>query len=72
MFDDPGHVSFFDRVADGESRWHAIGSVGGIAVIVVIHVYDEQGRNEVIRIVSARKASKRERKLYAEALHSDT
>lgn len=72
MFDDPGHVSFIERTTDGESRWHTIGSLEGIAIIVVVHTYDDQGRNEVIRIISARKASKHERKLYAEALQKDT
>ncbi len=72
VFDDPVHVSFIERVTGGESRWHTIGSVGGIAMLVVVHTYDEQGRSEVIRIISARKASKRERKLYAEALQNDT
>ena len=72
VFDDPSNVSFIERITHGEGRWQTIGSVGGIAVIVVVHTYQEQGRNEVIRIISARKASKHERKLYAEALQDQT
>jgi uncharacterized DUF497 family protein len=72
VFDDPSNVSFIERIRDGEGRWQTIDSVGGIAMIVVVHTYHEQGRNEVIRIVSARKASKQERKLYAEALQDHT
>jgi uncharacterized DUF497 family protein len=66
VFDDP-HVMFYkDRVASGEQRWHAIGAAEG-AVLLVVHVYRMGNGNdeeETIRIVSAREANQRERRIY--------
>jgi len=55
-----------DRIEAGEQRWHAIGAVEG-AVLLVVHVCrmeDEDGEEETIRIISAREASQRERRIY--------
>ena len=68
VFDDPHCVSFIERVNDGEERWHAIGSIENIIVIVVVHTYREEGLDEVIRIISARRATRHERNLYAQAI----
>lgn len=46
-----------------EQRWKAIGKIGSDFVTVI---YTE--RNEVIRLISARKARKNERKEYSELL----
>ncbi len=65
VFDDPFAVFRKDRVVAGEQRWHAIGAVES-AVLLVVHVVrseDEYGQ-ETIRIISARAASKRERRIY--------
>jgi uncharacterized DUF497 family protein len=61
-------LQFFrkDRVAEGEQRWHAIGSDSS-AVLLVVHVYRREAQNdeeEIIRIISAREANKRERRIY--------
>lgn len=63
VWDDPLHVIVPDRVEDGEERWHAIGMVGDVAILVVVHVYrgDDGG---TIRIIGARKATPRERRRY--------
>ena len=66
VFEDENLVLLEDRVTDGEVRWHAIGMVEA-AVLVVVHVYIEEGENEddeTIRIISAREADKSERGLY--------
>jgi uncharacterized DUF497 family protein len=68
VFDDPYCVTFVDRVTHGEQRWHAIGSIENIIILVVVHTYREEGTEEVVRIISARPATRRERKLYAEAI----
>ena len=68
IFDDPHCISFVERVSDGEERWHAIGSIENIIVIVVVHTYREEVSDEVIRIISARRATRHERKLYAQAI----
>jgi uncharacterized DUF497 family protein len=64
IFDDPNLVSYRDRVVDDEERWHTIGCAGGIAILLVVHTSEEQHGEEELRIISARKASPRERALY--------
>jgi uncharacterized DUF497 family protein len=64
IFDDPGVVSYRDRIVEQEERWHAIGSAGGVAIVLVVHTSEEQHGEEEIRIVSARKASPSERARY--------
>ena len=67
VFDDPLAVYVFDRIVDGEERWHAVGKIGSLPVLVVVHTYREQAGDEVIRIISARQASSHERRQYEEA-----
>ncbi len=69
IFDDPNCVTFIERTNDGEPRWHAIGFAGGLILVVVVHTHCEAGTDELIRIISARQATRHERKLY-EATHS--
>jgi hypothetical protein len=64
IFEDPSVVSYRDRVVDEEERWHAIGCAGGFAILLVVHTSEEQHGEEQIRIISARKASPRERDIY--------
>jgi uncharacterized DUF497 family protein len=64
VFEDPNVVSYRDRAVDDEERWHAIGFAGGIAILFVVHTSEEEHGEEEIRIISARKASPRERALY--------
>ncbi len=66
VFDDPYHVSQLDRVVDGEERWKTMGLIGGLVIVIVAHTYREQNGEETVRIISARKATKRERKHYEE------
>jgi uncharacterized DUF497 family protein len=72
VFDDPYCLTFVERVTDGEERWHAIGSIDNIVVLVVVHTYRLEGSDEVVRIVSARLATRRERRLYAQAIGRET
>ena len=68
MFDDPLHVSRQDRVESGEQRWQTIGMVGGIALLLLAHTWIESDDGtEHLRIISARRASKLERKIYEES-----
>jgi uncharacterized DUF497 family protein len=64
VFDDPHVVSYPERNVDGEERWHSIGLAGDIVILLVVHTVEEQNDEEEIRIISARKASSRERALY--------
>lgn len=64
IFDDPLHLSIQDRAEDGEERWQTLGLVGGVVVLLVVHTWREDDGQEVIRIISARKATKQERRRY--------
>jgi uncharacterized DUF497 family protein len=68
IFDDPFCITFVERVTDGEERWHAIGSIEKIIVLVAVHTYRGENSEEVIRIISARRATPKERKLYDQTI----
>jgi len=61
---DPLQLTEFDRTVDGEDRYHTLARVQNV-VLVVSHCYrkNENGE-EVIRIISARKAEKHEQRWY--------
>lgn len=65
VFEDPYHLTRQDREVEGEARWQTIGIVNGVHVLLVAHTVSED--DEVIRILSARKATRRERSLYAQS-----
>jgi uncharacterized protein len=52
-------------VVEGEQRLHAIGYAG--CVLLVVHTVREEGLGAIVRIISARKATPTERKLYEES-----
>lgn len=60
VFDDPFQLNIQDRHEHGEERWQTIGLINNTLIILVAHTLNDQ----VIRIISARKATKKERKLY--------
>ncbi len=68
VFEDPHAVSVLNRVEDGEERWQTVGSAGGVILLLVAHTYGETDGEECVRIVSARKATPRERYRYEENL----
>jgi uncharacterized DUF497 family protein len=39
VFDDPLHLIVPDRFEDGEQRWHAIGMIERLVVLLVVHTY---------------------------------
>ena len=63
VFADPAAVSILERIVAGEERWWTLGLVEGV-VVVVSHTYGEDEGEEVIRIISARKATPGERRIY--------
>ncbi|KER03520.1 BrnT family toxin [Photorhabdus temperata subsp. temperata] len=64
VFDDPFHLSLQDRFENGEYRWQAIGTVKECVVVLVAHTIRFEDGTAVIRIISARKAERNERKRY--------
>ena len=66
VFDDPLVAFRFDRLVDGEERWLAVGKALQLHVLVVVHTYRTHEGQEFIRIISARRATSHERRIYEE------
>lgn len=63
VFNDPLAVASQDRIENGEQRWRTIGQVGGHLLLLVAHTVKVDDV-EVIRIISARRVDRKERKRY--------
>jgi len=69
-FEDPWVITRKDRMEGGEIRWKTIGMVNESLLVFVAHTVrsgeqDAYGNfYEVIRIISARRADRKERKIY--------
>jgi len=68
VFDDFDCLRYEDADVDGEQRWHAIGVAPGALLLLVVHTYRDEKGEEIVRIISARDATRNERKLYAKNL----
>jgi len=66
VFEDPWAISVRERVVEGEERWQTIGAIQEGDVLLVAHTPRDDEHDEVIRIISARKATPRERRVYEE------
>ena len=64
VFADPMAITAPDRFVDGEFRWRSVGRVGPIAIMFVAHTYRDDDGEEVVRLISARKARAHERRAY--------
>lgn len=72
VFDDPHILAERERVEAGEERWQSIGLVEGIAILLVAHTVHEEGWDEVIRIISARRATREESKRYEQSYQKNS
>jgi uncharacterized DUF497 family protein len=72
VFEDERCLVGMDRIDEtGEQRWHAIGAAHiepeGAVVLLVVHAYREDCHGEeIIRIISARRAENHEIRRYQE------
>lgn len=65
VFDDPLHLSILDqRFSYFEERWVAIGATHSSKILVVANLFFSDAGEEIIRIISARNATSRERQQY--------
>jgi uncharacterized protein len=64
VFADPYALTEQDRIENGEYRWQTLGMVDGLTLLLVAHVDREDDGSDVIRIISARRANRQERKRY--------
>ena len=68
IFQDPHIYSELDRIVDGEVRWRSIGYIYDVLIVLVAHtIWEDEDVDEVIRILSARRATAHERMRYEEA-----
>jgi uncharacterized protein len=67
VFDDPFALTQRDQ-SSAEERFLTLGAIGPGAILFVVHLsYEKADGQEAIRIISARPATAREKKSYAEA-----
>ncbi len=64
VFGDPLALSKLERVEGDEERWRTLGIIEGIVLLLIIHAVRQSEGEEIIRIISARKATKHERNFY--------
>ena len=68
VFADPYHYSVCDDAAHGEQRWRTTGRSAEFTFVLVAHTLSELGDQgepvEIVRIISARRATKQERRQY--------
>jgi uncharacterized DUF497 family protein len=63
-FADPFALIAQDRFEGGEYRWQTLGLVEGCLLLLVAHTVTDADGTEVVRIISARKATRKERQRY--------
>lgn len=68
VWDDPLHLIRFDRIEEGEERWHALGSAAGLVTLIVWHSYPDEEDQDRIRVIGARKATRHERRAYEQEI----
>lgn len=64
VFDDPYHLTIQDRFNNNEERWQTLGRVNDAVILLVAYTVIEKEHEDVIRVISARKATKKERYIY--------
>jgi uncharacterized DUF497 family protein len=65
VFSDKHALSLFDSEhSEDEERWVLLGKSLKAMMLVVVHTFREKDGTEVVRIISARKATKNEQNAY--------
>lgn len=68
VFADPFVVMYPERIEGGEKRWQTLGVVSGYMLLLVVHTvretFEDGEKIEVVRIISARRADRSERRRY--------
>jgi uncharacterized DUF497 family protein len=63
VFEDPQAISLPDDF-EKEERWLTVGRVKELVALLVVHTLENEDDEEVIRIISARRATRHETKAY--------
>jgi hypothetical protein len=64
VFADPFRLDEVDENERGETRWRSIGHIDGDLVVLVVHTGWEGAEVELVRLISARPATPKERRRY--------
>ena len=74
IFEDPYIISEPDRIQDDELRWQSVGLIEGMLILLVVHTSELIDRRgiEVVRVISARRADRKERRRYDENRANDS
>jgi len=64
VFDDPRGITEQARLVGGEERFQTIGRSGGLVVVFVVHTQRAKDGGLAARLISARRASRKERERY--------
>lgn len=67
VFTDPFCLTLSDPTVQGDERFWTIGRLENLVIVVVVHTTRDEHGEEITRIISARKATPRERTYYEEA-----
>lgn len=68
VFNDPFHLSVLGAKSQAEQRWITIGQAANARKIVVVRTYLDVSSGEVVRFISARKATRMEIKEYEKGI----
>ena len=66
VFSDPFCLTIPDCVVEGELRSWTIGRIANLTVVLVVHTVRDEDGEQTIRLISARRATPGERKVYEE------
>ena len=72
VFNDPFAIAGQNRIESGEHRWQIIGMIESVIVVLVAYAIEETGQDEVIRLISARRATRKERTHYEQNRQKDS
>jgi uncharacterized protein len=67
VFEDPRQLTVLDRVVKNETRLHTTGKIGNAIILLVVHTHRQRNGTMRTRIISARRASRKERAAYEKA-----
>ena len=67
VFADPFALNRYDEAhSDDEERWVLLGKSLNETILLVVHTFRDNDGKEFVRIISARRATKKEEKFYKE------
>ncbi|WP_082613256.1 BrnT family toxin [Bosea sp. Root483D1] len=64
VFADPLALTEYDGIEGSEHRWTTIGVVDNRLLLLVVHTERRDGTVEIVRIISARPADRKEKRRY--------